>query len=81
MPLGLRGRRREAVEMQEKRFGYFPKMFRWRGHQYVVEAVERCWTVPRQNPQLCFRVRCPEGSFDLVQDVGVNTWHVLSAAG
>lgn len=36
--------RHEAVEIQEKRLGYFPKVFRWHGKRYVVEAVERCWS-------------------------------------
>lgn len=66
----------EAVEIQEKRFGYFPKTFRWRGKQYHVEAVERCWTNMRKHPQLCFRVRCPEGQFDLIQDVSLNAWQL-----
>ncbi len=66
----------EAVEIQEKRFGYFPKRFRWRGKVYEVEAVERCWTKANGNPHLCFRVRCQEGSFELYQDVRANTWEV-----
>ena len=36
-------RRVEPVEIQEKRFGYFPKTFRWQGKRYNVEAVERTW--------------------------------------
>ena len=77
----------EAVEIQEKRFGYFPKTFRWRGRQYHVEAVERCWTVTNnrrsrsmENPRLYFRVRCPEGAFDLIQDVRVNAWHLSTVS-
>ncbi len=69
--------KREAVQMREKRFGYFPKAFRWRGREYEVEAVERCWTKARGHPELCFRVRCPEGAFELVQDVQLNAWHVV----
>ncbi len=67
---------REAVEIQEKRFGYFPKRFRWRGHVYDVEQVERCWTTSKRNPQLCFRVRCSQGQFELYQNVRTNTWEV-----
>ncbi|MGE5140028.1 MAG: hypothetical protein ACM3JD_11240 [Rudaea sp.] len=67
---------REAVEIQEKRFGYFPKRFRWRGHVYDVEQVERCWTTMKSSPSLCFRVRCSEGRFDLFQDVHMNSWEV-----
>ena len=67
---------REACEMQEKRFGYFPKRFRWRGQIHDVEAIEHCWTRMRTNPQLCFRVRCRDASFELCQDVRTNTWEV-----
>ncbi len=69
-------RRAEAVEIQEKRFGYFPKVFRWHGKRYIVQAVERCWTVANRAPRLCFRVRCDEGTFDLYQDVRGNTWQL-----
>lgn len=79
-PLRLRPPRRgqrEAVEMQEKRFGYFPKRFRWRGQIFSVAAVERCWHTTQHNPYLCFRVRCPEGTFDLFQNVRTNIWELL----
>jgi len=66
-----------AVEIQEKRFGYFPKVFRWRGKRYDVQAVERCWNATRHSPQLCFRVRCREGMFDLCQNVRDNTWRLV----
>ncbi len=75
-PILRKQRREEAVEIQEKRFGYFPKAFRWHGQSYHVQAVERCWTVTRRAPRLCFRVRCSEGTFDLAQDVRANTWHL-----
>lgn len=64
----------EPVEVQEKRFGYFPQRFRWRGNTYGVLAVERCTTRAGRNPQLCFRVRCAEGIFDLAQEVKSNIW-------
>lgn len=67
----------EAVEIQEKRFGYFPKTFRWHGKRYDVQAVERCWTAAQRAPRLCFRVRCREGLFDLYQNVHDNTWQLL----
>ena len=72
-----RPRVRSAVEIQEKRFGYFPKVFRWRGKRYDVQAVERCWNATRSAPQLCFRVRCREGLFDLYQNVRDNTWRLV----
>ncbi len=68
---------REAVEIQEKRFGYFPKRFLWHGQSYEVQAVERCWTSRRGTPRLCFRVKCAEGSFNLFQDVRLNSWEVM----
>ena len=70
----------ESVEVQEKRFGYFPKTFRWHGKRYHVHAVERCWTAIKRSPHLCFRVRCNEGTFDLYQNIRDNTWR-LSRVG
>ncbi len=67
----------EAVEVQEKRFGYFPQVFRWRGRRYDVQAVERCWTTRSRDPRLIFRVRCQEGMFELAQDIRLNSWHLV----
>ncbi len=81
-PIKLRRPRRgvrEAVEIIEKRFGYFPQRFRWRGNVFNVERVEHCWTSMRGNPHLCFRVLCREGAFELFQDVRANTWEVTKA--
>ncbi len=66
--------RGEAVEMQEKRFGYFPHRFQWRGKSHLVQSVERCWTRTGRRAQLCFRVRCGESTFDLTQQVNDNVW-------
>ena len=76
-----RPRRSEAIDMRSRRFGYFPRAFVWRGHEYHVEAVERCWTTStrRNGGQVqrhYFQVRCAEGKFDLYQDVMHNTWHI-----
>lgn len=76
-----RRRRSESIDMRERRHGYFPKLFVWRGHRYCVNAVERCWTVSRRGggnkvERHCFRVRCPEGTFEVYQDVRYNTWHM-----
>lgn len=76
-PVSASSRRRgksDPVEVQEKRFGYFPQRFRWRGHSYHVQAVERCTTRMVRSAQLCFRVRCNEGTFDLAQEVKTNVW-------
>lgn len=76
-----RRRGAEPIEMRERRHGYFPKSFIWRGHRYDVHAVERCWTVSRRSrgsrvERHCFRVRCREGTFEVYQDVRHNTWHL-----
>jgi hypothetical protein len=67
--------------MRSRRHGYFPKLFVWRGRRYHVDAVERCWTISRRGrdgrvERHCFRVRCPEGTFEVFQDVRHNTWHM-----
>jgi hypothetical protein len=76
-----RQRSAEPIEMRQRRHSYFPKVFVWRGKKYNVNAVERCWTVSRrgrggQVERHCFRVRCPEGTFEVYQDVRHNTWHM-----
>jgi len=74
--------RDEAIEMRERRHGYFPKGFMWHGHLYRVHAVERCWTDlsdRRADGRLCFRVRCAEGTFEVYQDISANTWHIAQA--
>jgi len=72
----------EPIDMQERRHGYFPRVFLWHGHSYRVHAVERCWTAMRRKAdegRLCFLVRCAEGTFEVYQDLAANTWHVASA--
>lgn len=69
-----RSARNDAVEVVEKRFGYFPQRFQWRGHVHMVQAVERTWTKMGRVAQLCFRVRCAEGVFDLTQNAKTNIW-------
>ncbi len=66
--------RNDAVDVLEKRFGYFPHKFLWRGHTHQVQAVERTWTKMGRVAQLCFRVRCREGIFDLSQNAKTNIW-------
>lgn len=71
----------EPIEMQAKRFGYFPQAFLWHGRRYRVTRVERAWTVCRQRAtrrveRRFFRVHTVEGIFDLYQDLSANTWHL-----
>jgi hypothetical protein len=88
--MARRPRGPEKIQMDEKRFGYFPQRFTWRGQRYDVYAVERCWTVSRKRlgnrvDRLCFRVRCAPGAqtsqsgagtFHLHQDLRTNTWRM-----
>ena len=81
----------EPIEMLERRHGYFPKTFIWRGQQYDVYAVERCWatlqwgwTRREKGGKHRFRVRCSfdsaqdrhEGTFEVYQDIHHNAWHL-----
>lgn len=73
----------EAIEMRARRFGYFPRTFLWRGHEYQVETVERCWTTASRRSgwrmdRHYFQVRCAEGTFNLYQDLLRNTWHITT---
>lgn len=63
MRMARRPRGHAKIQMDKKRFGYFPQQFTWQGRRYDVHAVERCWTVSRKRlgnkvERLCFRVRC-----------------------
>lgn len=74
----------EAIEMQRRRFQYFPSQFLWRGHRYVVQKVDRCWSVSRRSwggriERHCFAVTCEEGTFELHQELRTNSWRVHSA--
>ena len=74
----------EAVEMLERRHGFFPRAFRWRGQRFEVEAVQRCWTTSgsgwlRSTQRHFFHVRCGESAFELFQDLRDGTWHLRRA--
>lgn len=69
----------EAVEIVQKRFQYFPHVFRWRGRHFGVQSVDRCWTLSRSRwnhraERHYFRLRCLEGLFEIYQDPRSNTW-------
>lgn len=68
----------EAIDMRFRRFGYFPQTFIWRGKEYRVEAVERCWTVGSGGRMRYhyFACRCANGTFNVYQDLKFNTWHM-----
>ena len=74
----------DTVEMVQRRFQYFPDVFRWRGRQHRVQSVQRCWTVARRGwrgriERHYFQVECAEGVFELYQDVRDGTWHLRRA--
>jgi len=74
-------RQPENVMMRKRRHSYFPHIFVWRGREYRVQAVERCWTICRRKgggkvEGHCFRVRCREGTFDLFQDARSGAWRM-----
>ena len=77
----------EPIEMQERRYGYFPARFTWRGQAYRVTAVEHCWTDGKHGRERhCFRVRCaPDAgrgrngeTFEVYRDALRDTWHLRS---
>ena len=74
----------DTVEMVQRRFQYFPDVFRWRGRCHRVQSVRRCWTVARRGwrgriERHFFQVECAEGEFELFQDVQDGTWHLRRA--
>jgi hypothetical protein len=74
----------ETVDMVGRRFGYFPHVFRWQGHRYEIDAVERSWTVTRRGwrrhvERRFFLVRCGEGVFEIFQDLETGIWWLRRA--
>jgi hypothetical protein len=55
----------EAVEMVQRRHGWFPQRFIWRGRAYEVDGIDRCWEVG--------------ASFELYHDLELATWHLRRA--
>lgn len=85
-----RGRARdEVIEMVERRHGYFPQVFAWRGRRHDVDAVDGCWLVSRPGlhgrvERHVFRLRArphsaaPETgtTLEIYQDVRSKIWYV-----
>ena len=74
----------EPVEMVQRRFQYFPRLFRWRGQRFHVESIQRVWTVrarhwPRHGGRHFFQVECTAGDFELFQDVQTGIWYLRRA--
>ena len=72
----------EAIEMMQRRFGYFPHHFFWRGRVYEVDSVDRCWELGRRRgrpARRCFRVEVGGATLDLYRDLEVGTWHLRRA--
>jgi len=69
----------EAVEMVQRRFQYFPHLFRWRGQRFEVESVRRVWTVTGHGGRHFFHVQCTAGDFELFQEVQTGIWYLRRA--
>jgi len=73
----------ESVNMVERRFQYFPKVFRWRGRRFQAESVERTWIscgrLQSRAARRFFLVRCREGAFELFQDLESGHWYLRRA--
>jgi hypothetical protein len=74
----------EPVDMEQRRFRYFPLVFRWRGRRFEVDTVERSWLGARsrwlRTPDLrFFRLCVPDGQFEVYHDLIADTWHLRRA--
>lgn len=74
----------EPVDMEQRRFCYFPHVFRWRGRRIEIDAVERSWLAPRslwrRTPdRRFFRVYGRDGRFEIYHDLVAGTWHLHRA--
>jgi hypothetical protein len=78
-------RRSETVEIVDKRFGYFPRRFCWRGRVFEVVRVEdvqcevRRW--PRSAQSRRYTLLTREGRFELEHDLRRNVWSVRNGPG
>jgi hypothetical protein len=76
-------RRADAVHILERRFGYFPKRFRWRGRQFDVIGVPRVWCAARRWPRPAqerrYELLTTEGRFELAHDLLRDAWTVRRA--
>ena len=77
----MRGRQREAVLVESKRYGFAPQRFLWRGRRHQVQEVLRCWTETRgagsaRVERRWFRVRCEDQVLDIAQDLLSSAWSI-----
>jgi hypothetical protein len=71
----------EAIIMKGRRCGSFPEVFEWRGRDYRVRIVERCWTMTMgDGTRFRFRVRCSEGIFSLSYHPATDRWYIENVA-
>ncbi len=74
-------KRQEPIKLTARRHGHYPKRFIWRGVKYEVTSVQEVWTRmqrkgPAKGTRHYFRVRCREGTFQLIQDAARNAWYI-----
>ena len=58
--------------------GFYPQALQWQGGTLRVLCVEEFWTSGMQRR---FRVRTPEGSYDLGLHLGTGIWQILRRPG
>ena len=68
----------EPVQVADKRDGFFPRVFVWRGRRHDVRAVVACRTENRRGQvrRHLFRVRTDRALFELAQDVARDQWRL-----
>jgi hypothetical protein len=75
----------DRVSITERRFGYFPAGFVWRGQLLRVLGVTRCWMstrhdlVGRPHEFHHFRVSTARGTLVLTHDLHRDQWTVAEA--
>lgn len=68
----------KRIVVTEKRFGYFPQVFTWRGISYKVDRIVRTWTKKTaRHEYLAFQVDCSGSLFDLYQNVNSKKWGMV----
>jgi hypothetical protein len=72
----------EAIEMRQRRHGWFPRLFLWRGRAFEVDRIEHWWEVGRRwgrPARRYFRLQAGEATFELYRDLEAGTWRLRRA--
>ncbi len=66
----------EALRVNMASDGFYPRALRWQGRVVRILGLDEVYTCGSERR---YRLRTPEGAYELAVDVGVGTWQVRRA--